>query len=694
MSSKYYGHVDGYSAGKVTGWLVNRSDLGSSCTVVAKKNGQILATAEATIFRQDLKDNNIGTGSYGFELPIPSNQLSGRIDVVEKSSGYILNGGSLEFAVGSAGAPLSGVCFDVSDLIQYFQHNRAPTGIQRVQIEVVSALIEDSKVSIISMQADGANWKAIPKELFKEMIGLAGMSSEVNDPAWRAILNKLENYLMRIKEASFEKGAVVVNLGTSWWIPGYFSTVAEAKRKYNIKYVPYIHDIIPLKVPEHCSEGLVKDFISWIHNVILFADEFLANSKQTASDLSALALQVHGRKISPHVCTLDATPAFLEETEIRSTVCSDVILEILEEPFVLFVGTIESRKNHLFVFDAWLELVRSLGIDNVPNLVCVGKIGWLNEAAMSRYENSEILQRKVHLLSNIGDSELAVLYKACQFTTYNSYYEGWGLPVSESLACGKVPLVADNTSLTEAGGDLAIYFESGNRSDYIAKFKSLLDVRFLREKEQGIGSTFRKKTWLDVALAILGSLKDIESSGLAATKDLLRFEFGALYKFQKNANLYFDKYILDSGTFRVGQGWGALENWGVWSLQKKAVLNIPLQPTEKDLSIYVQCARPSQGSFFGTRINGQEFDKVKFSESEEIFKFTFKGDSNDCLRIEFNNQQLTDLSVETNKADLRTIGMGLVSIMVCESDDLLARLEYVESFGKVTSVSKAKVRGF
>jgi len=137
-----------------------------------------------------------------------------------------------------------------------------------------------------------------------------------------------------------------------------------------------------------------------------------------------------------------------------------------------------------------------------------------------------------------------------------------------------------------------------------------------------------------------------------------------------------------------------LENWGVWSLQKKAVLNIPLQPTEKDLSIYVQCARPSQGSFFGTRINGQEFDKVKFSESEEIFKFTFKGDSNDCLRIEFNNQQLTDLSVETNKADLRTIGMGLVSIMVCESDDLLARLEYVESFGKVTSVSKAKVRGF
>lgn len=694
MSSKYYGHVDGYSAGKITGWLVNRSDLESSCIVVAKKNGQILATVEATIFRQDLKDNNIGTGSYGFELSIPTSQLSGRIDVVEKSSGYILNGGSLEFAVGSAGAPLSGVCFDISDLVQYFQHNRAPTGIQRVQIEVVGALIEDLKVSIISMQADGANWKSIPKELFKEMIALASISSEVDDPAWRAILNKLDNYLMRIKEASFEKGAVVVNLGTSWWIPSYFSTVAEAKRKYNIKYVPYIHDIIPLKVPEHCSEGLVKDFISWIHNVILYADGFLANSKQTASDLSALALQIHGRKISPHVCTLDATPPFLEETEEGRVVCSDVVQEILEEPFVLFVGTIESRKNHLFIFDAWLELVRGLGIDNVPNLVCVGKIGWLNEAAMSRLVNSEILQRKVRLLSNIGDSELAVLYKACQFTTYNSYYEGWGLPVSESLACGKVPLVANNTSLTEAGGDLAVYFESGNKSDYIAKFKSLLDGSFLREKEQGIGTTFRKKTWLDVAFAILNALKDIESSTSAGSKDLLRFEFGALYKFQKNINLYFDKYVLDSGTFRIGQGWGALENWGVWSLRKKAALNIPVQPTEKCLSIYVQCTRSSEGAVFGTRINGQDFDKVKFSESQEIFKFIFKGNNDDCLQIEFTNQQLTDLSLETNNADLRTIGMGLVSIMVCESDDILARLEYVESFGKVTKVSKANVRGF
>ncbi|MBA1259184.1 glycosyltransferase family 4 protein [Pseudomonas oryzihabitans] len=694
MSSKYYGHVDGYSAGKVTGWLVNRSDLGSSCTVVAKKNGHILATAEATIFRQDLKDNNIGSGSYGFELPIPSNQLSGRIDVVEKNSGYVLNGGSLEFAVGSAGAPLSGVCFDISDLVQYFQHNRAPTGIQRVQIEVVSALIEDSKVSIISMQADGANWKSIPKELFKEMTALAGTSSEVDDPAWRAILNKLENYLMRIKEASFEKGAVVVNLGTSWWIPSYFSTVAEAKRKYNIKYVPYIHDIIPLKVPEHCSEGLVKDFISWIHNVILYADDFLANSKQTASDLSALALQVHGRKISPHVCTLDAIPAFLEQTQEKNIVCSDVIMEILEEPFVLFVGTIESRKNHLFVFDAWLEMVRGLGIDNVPNLVCVGKIGWLNEAAMSRFENSEILQRKVRLLSNIGDSELAVLYKACRFTTYNSYYEGWGLPVSESLACGKVPLVADNTSLTEAGGELAVYFESGNKSDYINKFKSLLEEGFLRKNEVLVISEFKRKTWLDVALAILNPLKDIASSAAISPKDLVVAEFGSVYSFRKNSKLYFDKYILDSSVFRSGQGWGALEGWGTWSLQKKAALNVPINPTEKDLAVYIQCARPSESASFSVRLNDREFAKTAFSRGKEVFKFVVPKSHGNFLCVEFINHKMTDLSLESDNADSRIIGIGLISIMICEHDDLLARLEYVESFGKVTKVNRPDVRSF
>lgn len=694
MSNKYYGHVDGYSSGKITGWLVNRSNLEASAVVVAKRNGHVVASTNAAIFRQDLKDNNIGSGAYGFELTIPSSQLNGRIDVMEESSGYILNGGSLEFAAEGAGALLAGICFDVSDLIQYFQHNRAPTGIQRVQIEVVGALIENGNISIISMQADSAHWKLIPKPLFKEIIALAGVSSNVDDPAWRAVLNKLESHLLRNKEAAFEKGAVVVNLGTSWWIPSYFSTVADAKRKYGIKYVPYIHDIIPLKVPEHCSEGLVKDFISWIHNVILYADDFLANSKQTATDLSALALQVHGRKISPHVCTLDAIPPFLEAKDESQTVLSDAIQDILEEPFVLFVGTIESRKNHLFVFDAWLEMVRGLGIDNVPNLVCVGKIGWLNEAAISRFGNSEILQRKVKLLSNIGDAELALLYKACQFTTYNSYYEGWGLPVTESLACGKVALVADNTSLTEAGGDLAIYFETGNKADYVAKFKSLLNESFLRKMEKGIVSEFKRKTWLDVALVIVSSLNNIGSSVSVATRDLVKAEFGSLYKFSKNSNLYFDKYVLDSSTFRIGQGWGGLEDWGVWSLKKKAALNIPIAATGKGLSVYIECVRPSEGASFNVRINGQEFSKTKFSQRKEIFKFDLDEIDEESLNVEIGNQQLTDLGAQTNKADLRTIGVGLASIMICESDDLLSRLDYVESFGKVTKVSRPEAISF
>ena len=83
------------------------------------------------------------------------------------------------------------------------------------------------------------------------------------------------------------------------------------------------------------------------------------------------------------------------------------------------------------------------------------------------------LDGKVSVLSSgISDAELARFYAHAEFTVYPSRYEGWGLPVSESLAFGKLPVVAYNSSLPEAGGDLAAYFASDDLDDFVAVLRA------------------------------------------------------------------------------------------------------------------------------------------------------------------------------------------------------------------------------
>ena len=142
-------------------------------------------------------------------------------------------------------------------------------------------------------------------------------------------------------------------------------------------------------------------------------------------------------------------------------------------PYALLVGTVESRKNHLLALHAWARLIDEGGPDAVPDLVCVGRLGWHADAFLDEYVRTRGLDGKVSVLSSgISDAELARFYAHAEFTVYPSRYEGWGLPVSESLAFGKLPVVAYNSSLPEAGGDLAAYFASDDLDDFVAVLRA------------------------------------------------------------------------------------------------------------------------------------------------------------------------------------------------------------------------------
>jgi glycosyltransferase involved in cell wall biosynthesis len=127
----------------------------------------------------------------------------------------------------------------------------------------------------------------------------------------------------------------------------------------------------------------------------------------------------------------------------------------LDDEFILYVGTIEPRKNLITLVKAFEEVLRSTNLR--PQLVIAGKKGWLTDELFTYIESAKLGDR-IHLTGYLGDDELRALYSACGVMVYPALYEGAGLPTLEAMACG-APVVTTNTpAISEMVGDKARLF--------------------------------------------------------------------------------------------------------------------------------------------------------------------------------------------------------------------------------------------
>ena len=117
-----------------------------------------------------------------------------------------------------------------------------------------------------------------------------------------------------------------------------------------------------------------------------------------------------------------------------------------------------------------------------------------------------------------SDADLTALYRGCLFTVFPSLYEGWGLPVTESLAFGKPCVVAAVASLPEAGGDLARYFDPDNLHDAVGVIRAVLQDRpGLAAWEARVRREFRPVPWSASAEAVLRALEVVSTPVVAET---------------------------------------------------------------------------------------------------------------------------------------------------------------------------------
>jgi glycosyltransferase involved in cell wall biosynthesis len=124
----------------------------------------------------------------------------------------------------------------------------------------------------------------------------------------------------------------------------------------------------------------------------------------------------------------------------------------LHTPFVLFVGTVEPRKNLETLLHAFAELRR---MGRTEHLVLVGGLGWKYEAAL-RNIAALGLSDCVRLLGYVPDADLPAIYNLARVLAFVSRYEGFGLPILESMACGTPVVTSDRSAMAELGAGAAL----------------------------------------------------------------------------------------------------------------------------------------------------------------------------------------------------------------------------------------------
>lgn len=256
-----------------------------------------------------------------------------------------------------------------------------------------------------------------------------------------------------------------------------------------------VHDLTFVLYPE-CFKPALRRYLSRaVPRSLPRASLVLADSYATRADL-VQHMHVNAERVA--VIYPGVTPQF---RPLPAAITEPVRQRLgLPAQFLLFVGTLEPRKNLVRLLHAFQPLSASL------HLVIAGRKGWLYEPIFTTVEQSG-LNRQVMFLDFVDDADLPALYNLAQAFVYPSLYEGFGIPVAEALACGIPVVTANVASLPEVAGDATVLVDPlDTRAITTGIEQALADAERLRAAGPQQAARF---TWEESARALLDCYQNL-----------------------------------------------------------------------------------------------------------------------------------------------------------------------------------------
>lgn len=405
--------------------------------------------------------------------------------------------------------------------------SRLRTGIQRVVRAIMANTSEISKernVEIIPVMACGDYLyplhdenrlfkpepiRAPPRFLKIVSIGLRRF------PAVKLYLRKLVIHALNSRDAneqtappiSPEKGDVLLLLDSFWGTKRIIPSVARFHQAGGV-VISVIYDMIPITHPQYCDDENVINFIDALGKLLKYMNGIIAISRSGADDIARLLPSIESDGASEL-----RVAYFYLGADFSTTITTNKTsarwpkgLWTDEYPVYMTVGTIEPRKKHAFVLDAF-EARWQRG--NQDRLLIIGKVGWKTENLVKRILDSKYYGKLLYMVNDASDAELEEAYGRAFACIMASEIEGFGLPVIESLQRQLPVLASDIPVFREIGGEFCQYFALGDVASLDTEIDKLsANIEDVRARMKG----FKWLTWKQAAEQLFDRVITMASS--------------------------------------------------------------------------------------------------------------------------------------------------------------------------------------
>jgi glycosyltransferase involved in cell wall biosynthesis len=265
------------------------------------------------------------------------------------------------------------------------------------------------------------------------------------------------------------------------------------------KSVVTIHDMSFLRVPEYAPNRYARYLSNAVRSSVTKADFIITDSLFSKQEIESL-LNIESSRLC-HVYPGISSIFIKQDKKSIERVLSSMNID---RPYILLVATVEPRKNIPFLIEVFEKIK---GYDGY--LVIAGRLGWKYKPIIKRMKSSH-KANSIRYINYINDNELPALYSGAELFVFPSYYEGFGLPPLEAMACGTPVVSSAKGSLKEVLDGGACVIQDFNHDSWLEEITKLLFDSALKKKRIAAGHRhIRKYTWENSASQILDIYKSL-----------------------------------------------------------------------------------------------------------------------------------------------------------------------------------------
>ena len=249
-----------------------------------------------------------------------------------------------------------------------------------------------------------------------------------------------------------------------------------------VPFVVSVHDVSFLEHPEYFPFPRALQLRLTVERTVRSAERILTGSEFSRQAIArAYCLEADRISVVPNAASSDFRP-------LPRSIAAPWLRERFQitAPYLLTVGDLQPRKNQIGLIRAYAEMIRAY--PQLPHhLVLAGKETWFSSRIRSAATDSDVADR-IHLVGFVTDDDLLRLYNGCDVFVFPSFYEGFGLPVLEAMACGRAVACSNTSALPEVADSAALLFDPHSTAEMTRAMLDLVLDTDLRSRMERLGT--------------------------------------------------------------------------------------------------------------------------------------------------------------------------------------------------------------